>query len=227
MTWDKMPLAGFDLETTGVDTDTARPVSMAIVVYDPDGEVYDKATSLINPGIPIPPEATEIHGITDAMVVDAMPVSDALVHILENIDRCAKYDIPLVGMNLAYDLSLVNKCTNGFLYAVRVPWVLDLYVIDKHVDRYRKGSRKLSSLCEIYGVEHEGAHDATNDVVASIKCLLALAKKYPYIASMPPWLLHKQQIAWFKEQTDSLSEYFLANDKPSIPEAKRKWPLYG
>src|SRR5487761_2529671 len=98
MTWDKMPLAGFDLETTGVDTDTARPVSMAIVVYDPDGEVYDKATSLINPGIPIPPEATEIHGITDAMVVDAMPVSDALVHILENIDRCAKYDIPLVGM---------------------------------------------------------------------------------------------------------------------------------
>ena len=60
-------LRAFDLETTGIETDSCRIVELALC--DKDGKV--RLHSLVNPGIPIPPEAIAVHGITDEMVADA------------------------------------------------------------------------------------------------------------------------------------------------------------
>jgi DNA polymerase-3 subunit epsilon len=226
--WVDGPLIGFDLETTGVDTKTARPVSAAILMYVNGEPTKVKWHTLINPGIEIPDDATAIHGITNAMVIaHGRPILDSIVDIFKVLFDAAKNSIPIVGMNLAYDLSLLNSCTNGFLEAVGVPIVLDLYVIDKFIDRYRKGSRKLTSICEHYGVTHAGPHDAMNDVAASVECLIALAKKYPSIGHTDPIELHHSQVKWYKDQTTSLSDHFVATGKAeAIPDSMRRWPLH-
>jgi len=63
------PLVFFDLETTGVNTATDRIVQISMIKVFPDGK-EDKYNYFVNPGIPIPAEATAIHGITDEMVRD-------------------------------------------------------------------------------------------------------------------------------------------------------------
>jgi len=59
----------FDLETTSPDTKAARIVQFGAVVLEPDDKIRT-IEHLIFPGIPIPPEATEVHGISDEMVAD-------------------------------------------------------------------------------------------------------------------------------------------------------------
>ena len=63
------PIVVFDLETTGVQITRDRIVEISILKVHPDGEEETK-TRRINPGIPIPPEATQVHGISDADVAD-------------------------------------------------------------------------------------------------------------------------------------------------------------
>ena len=60
------PIVVFDLETTGVQITRDRIVEISILKVHPDGEEETK-TRRINPGIPIPPEATQVHGISDAV----------------------------------------------------------------------------------------------------------------------------------------------------------------
>ena len=63
------PLIVFDLETTGINTSTDRIVELYMIKLTPDGERED-VHEYINPGRPIPPEVTAIHGISDEMVKD-------------------------------------------------------------------------------------------------------------------------------------------------------------
>ena len=64
------PIAFFDLETTGINIVSDRIVEISILRVTPKGE-EDVLTQRINPGIPIPEETTQIHGITDKDVADA------------------------------------------------------------------------------------------------------------------------------------------------------------
>lgn len=63
--WFEGPLAAFDTETTGVDVEDDRIVSAALVVQDAAGGRPRTTRWLVNPGIPVPAGATEIHGLTD------------------------------------------------------------------------------------------------------------------------------------------------------------------
>ena len=76
------PRLFFDLETTGIDKVNDRIVEIAIIRFD--GEKKFEFQSYINPGIPIPAGATEVHGITDEMVADK-PKFEQLAKKLHNI----------------------------------------------------------------------------------------------------------------------------------------------
>ena len=65
----KRPIIFFDLETTGIDTARDRIVEISMIKIMPDGEEITR-TRRLNPGMPIPPEATAVHGITDDDVKD-------------------------------------------------------------------------------------------------------------------------------------------------------------
>ena len=98
----KNPLAFFDLETTGTNISQDRIVEIAIIKLMPNGEKLVKDLR-INPLIPIPPEVTKIHGISDDDVKDAPPfkqVARELAKFLEGSDfagfNIIRFDVPLL-----------------------------------------------------------------------------------------------------------------------------------
>jgi DNA polymerase-3 subunit epsilon len=96
------PLAILDLETTGTDAKEARIVEISILKLSPDGS-RDMRTRRVNPGVPIPPESSAVHGITDADVADAPRFDRIAGGMIDFLDGC-----DLCGFNLRrYDLRVL------------------------------------------------------------------------------------------------------------------------
>lgn len=92
----------FDIESTGLETDSARIVELACIKYSVEGKTEEK-TLLFNPGIPIPTEASDVHGITDEMVKDKPMFSRYAKGIRSWFEGCDlagfnsnNYDVPLL-----------------------------------------------------------------------------------------------------------------------------------
>ena len=166
------PLAVFDLETTGTRIGRDRIVQIGIVRLMPDGKRLPYQT-LVNPGMPIPPEASAIHGIYDGDVADA-PTLDAIgTEVLELLDDC-----DLCGFNvLRFDLPFLSE----EFYRVGINWdTTKLRVVDAQRIFHKQEPRNLSAALRFYcGKEHDGAHDALADVEATADVLLAQLERYP------------------------------------------------
>ncbi len=166
------PLAFFDLETTGIKIGRDRIVQIGIVRLLVDGTRTSYQT-LVNPGIPIPAEATAVHGITDADVADAPALEDVAREVLDELVgcdlagfNCLRFDIPF----LAEELHRVGRDWDSS--ALRVVDVQRIY--------HKMEPRNLGAALKYYcGREHEGAHDALADVQATADVLLAQLERYP------------------------------------------------
>jgi DNA polymerase-3 subunit epsilon len=154
------PLAAFDLETTGVQVESDRVVTACIAVIRPtpippwDVEVN---TWLIDPGVEIPAGAIEVHGITNERARrDGRNPVGALDEIAATLASAQAEGIPIVGANLAYDNTLLDRGLRRHnLRTVEdrlgrpLGPCIDVQVLDKHVDPYRRkaeGNRKLETL---------------------------------------------------------------------------------
>jgi DNA polymerase III epsilon subunit-like protein len=162
----------FDLEATGLNKRTDRIVAIALVRYEPVGTA-EQVHYLLNPGVPIPEEATAIHGITDADVQDAPTFAD-MAEILER--HFAGAD--LAGYNiLGYDIQML---TEEFARANR-PFVLDgRRILDAQRIFFRNEPRDLSAALRYYcGESHDASHDALGDVLATVRVLDGQFQRYP------------------------------------------------
>ena len=95
------PLAVLDVQSTGLDPDTARIVKLSVLRIDPDGTEHVKSVT-VNPGTPIPPGATQVHGISDLDVMDK-PVFRAYARALaDHLEGCdlAGFGIERFGLPL-------------------------------------------------------------------------------------------------------------------------------
>lgn len=230
--WQQMQTP-FDLETTGVKTNQDRVVSACVATLEPQTSgpwKVDVATWLVNPGIPIPPGASAVHGITDEMAAKGRPPVDALAEIVGELANTIYAGIPIVGMNLAYDLTLLHHdCVRNGVVSLNVlcpdgVWpVIDAAVLDKQVDPYRRGSRKLVDLCRHYGVRIDGAHDSTFDALAAARVVYRIAQAYPKLGGATLQQLHEQQVEWRAEQAASLERHF-RKTKPDTT-VERCWPV--
>ena len=81
------PLCFFDLETTGTDVSKDRIIEIAIIKVNIDGS-RESLEIRLNPGIPIPPESTLIHGITDEMVANEPKFKDKARNIYNFLKGC-------------------------------------------------------------------------------------------------------------------------------------------
>ncbi|MDF3298516.1 3'-5' exonuclease [Streptomyces tropicalis] len=232
MSWAGGPLVAFDLETTGTDIETDRIVTAAVVAVDPDGRLPRPRTWLLDPGVAIPPEAAAIHGIsTDHARAQGVPAAPAIEEITSTVAAALASGTPLVVMNARFDLSLLDReCRRhgveplaGRLRGIPSP-VIDPLVLDKHVDRYRKGKRNLQALCAHYGVQLHDAHDAVADAVAAARAARRMGAQYAAIGSMAPADLHHLQVRAAAEQAASLQSYLR---RTSDPEARVEaaWPV--
>ena len=107
MTWLDQPLLALDSETTGMRPDFDRILTLCIGRSSKLG-TWVSRTWRINPGVPIPPESTAVHGIGDADVTGWAQPFDALIEIGQWLDAAAANRRPLVLHHAPFDLSLID-----------------------------------------------------------------------------------------------------------------------
>lgn len=221
--WYEARLCGFDLETTSPDPCEARIVQ-ACVVHVGDGAATNSRTWLVNPGVEVPAEATAVHGITTERVrAEGMDAKSAVLMIAGELRAATLHGIPIVIMNAAYDLTVMDReLRRHALPLLDVPVVLDPFVLDRHVAPYRKGKRNLSALCAHYNAKIDCAHDAAADAIAATRIVWRIARLYPDIAEMSLADLHTAQVRWYAEQAAHLEDHFRKTDARAV--VNREWP---
>ena len=221
-------LGVFDLETTGVDVDTSRIVSACIAVLDEDGGVVSRWDWLADPGVEIPEGASAVHGITTERArADGRPATLVIAEIAQTLRVLFDSGIPVTVYNAPYDLTLLDReCRRHGLEPLDdvIP-VIDPLVIDKAVDRYRKGKRTLEVTAELYEVPLDDAHDAGADAIAAGRVALALLRRYPDDLDIGLPDLHGRQEVWHAEQAASFQEYLRAKRGDDSYIADPSWPL--
>lgn len=159
------PIVFFDLETTGVDTMKDRIVQIATVKLFPDGTRENKEY-LINPTIPIPEGASEVHGITDEMVKDK-PVFD---HYAKNLNKYLEgcdlggynsnqFDVPLLIEEFRRSGIEFDTDNRSYVDVMQIERKLNPNTLEAVYKRYM-------------GKEIENAHDASADTFATVDVVL-------------------------------------------------------
>lgn len=243
--WWQRRMVALDVESSGVDVESDRIVTACVVFVG--GSFATESLSLVaDPGIEIPDDAAEIHGYTTARVrAEGAPSPEVLAAIAAALAPAADAGYPLVAMNARFDLTLVARELRRHGLDPLPPFrVVDPFVLDKHLDRFRRGSRKLDALCEHYGAALDDAHDAGSDALAAARLawcigargevvrrvrnaqdgreLAALTREWESVRGELD-LLHAAQVRWAAEQAEGLEAYFTARGEPQRVE--RAWPL--
>ncbi|MEV6804547.1 3'-5' exonuclease [Streptomyces sp. NPDC051132] len=231
-TWYEGPLAAFDTETTGVDVEADRIVSAAVVVQDAPGTRPRVSRWLVNPGVPVPEAATAVHGLTEEHLQHhGRWPAPVMYEIAEQLAEHATLGRPLVVMNAPFDLTLLDRELRRHRASPLERWfpsvpllVLDPRVLDKQLDRYRKGRRTLTDLCGHYGVTLQDAHDAAADALAALEVVRALGHRFATrLERLSPAELHALQADWHAAQARGLQAWFARSG--SAETVCTDWPL--
>ncbi len=158
------PLAFIDVESTGLKPFSDRIVELSILRIHPDGSEEYKSHR-VNPGIPIPAEATAIHGISDADVAKEPAFCQYAKSICEFLEGCdiagfnvIKFDLPLLEAEFAR--SNVDFSRQGRL------------LVDSQIIYHQRDPRDLQAAYRKYcGKEMENAHCAKEDAKAAAEIL--------------------------------------------------------
>lgn len=159
----------FDLEATGLDPATARVTQVGVLF--PDGTVYQ---TLVNPGVPIPPDVQALTGITDAAVADAPPFAEIAAGLAAML-----WGRPLGGFGvLQFDVPLLAEEFERAGVDYRFGPVVDAMVLYKIAH-----PRSLSAAVRHYlGRPHERAHDAASDAREAKRVYGAIVATEPAFA---------------------------------------------
>jgi DNA polymerase-3 subunit epsilon len=166
------PIVVFDLETTGLNLATDRIVEISIIKVHPDGKEEVK-TRRINPGIPIPAEATAIHKITDEDVKDCPTFKEIAKSLAAFIEGC-----DMAGYNLIkFDIPVLAE---EFLRAGLNIDFRKIKIIDVQNIFHKMEQRTLVAAYKFYcNKALENAHNAEADTQATYEILQSQLDRYP------------------------------------------------
>jgi DNA polymerase-3 subunit epsilon len=166
---EELPILVFDSETTGLDVAIVRVISLG-AVWTHGHRLYPRINldSLVNPGEPIPPRSTAVHGITDRMVAGAPDFAAGWPPLAEMIEG-----VVVVGHSIGFDLAILKaECARHGL-AWKTPPALDTALLYSAL--YPKEMDiGLESLAARFGVEIEGRHTALGDALVTAEVWIAL-----------------------------------------------------
>ncbi len=168
----KNPIIFFDLETTGINIVTDRIVEISYHKVYPNGKEETK-TMRINPGMPIPPASTAIHGIRDEDVADCPTFKEVAKEIAKDIEGCDlagfnsnRFDIPMLAEELLraeIDMDLMKR-----------------KFVDVQVIFHKMEQRTLEAAYKFYcNKDLTNAHSAEADTLATYEVLQAQLDRYP------------------------------------------------
>jgi DNA polymerase-3 subunit epsilon len=166
------PICFFDLETTGIEVAKDRIVEISIFKVFPNGTTESK-TWLVNPTIPIPPQTTAVHGITNEKVANEPTFSElasTIYAMIKDSDlggfNSDRFDIPLLAEELlraGVDFDMKNRVS-----------------VDVQTIFHKKEERTLSAAYKFYCNENlDNAHSAEADTMATYEILKAQLDRYP------------------------------------------------
>lgn len=165
------PMCFFDLETTGVNVAKDRIVEISILKVFPNGNKESK-TWLVNPEMPIPPETTVVHGITDEKVANEptfKQLSKDIYSMIKGSDLAGfnsdRFDIPLLAeemLRAEIDVDFKKHLT-----------------VDVQTIFHKMEKRNLSAAYKFYcGKDLDNAHSAEADTNATYEVLKSQIEKY-------------------------------------------------
>ena len=164
-------LVAFDLETTGLDPSNDRIIDFCFLTLNGELEETERFESLLNPGIPIPAETTEIHGITDQDVQKSPRFSEFADRIQQLVDHSV-----LIAHNSRFDIAVLHhelvragkpglRATHPSIDTLEIERLVNSNTLSAAYKRY-------------YGEPFEGAHRAAGDALATIAVLKAQMKTH-------------------------------------------------
>lgn len=205
--WTQSRLVGFDLETTGVEPATARIVTAAFVE-----SAAQVRTWLADPGIEIPESARAVHGITTEFAqANGATAAQVVAELCAEFAALREEGAVVVGHNVVYDLSVMSaevaRHRPDIDFPSIIPTIIDTFVVDKHIDAYRKGKRTLIETAKTYRIELLDAHDAAADALAALDISRALAEKSTEISAMSNDEIMAAQADWKRTQAAGLQAW--------------------
>lgn len=231
--------ATWDTETTGTSVHDDRIITAAFVVRAP-GMDDRPFTWTINPGIPIPPETTKLHGITDAKVqAEGVEPKVALDQLAGHLATAVTRMMPLVAYNQSFDWSILHyELLRHGLPTVydRIDGepvtLIDPLVIDKRFGERPEGKnlRKLQPTAGRYGVELDDWHEAQADALAALMVAEVQFERFPELSALRPVQLFHAQKQWRAKQASGLQWWFREKATPEEGGDPHKvidgsWPL--
>lgn len=255
MTWHLGPMVAYDCETTGVAVESDRIVTAAVVTIQP-GSAPQVRSTVINPGVEVPAAAAEVHGwTTERVQAEGREPAAEVAWIVAALADAVAAGTPLVVANAPYDLTLLDRearrhglpTLTDRLDGAPIAPVIDPMCIDKALDRYRPGKRKLVDLCATYGARITDAHDCTADALAAARVVYRLGqraqqaladpldvadvygdRRYPErivrgfqeFGKLTVAEVHDAQVRWYAAQAEGLAQHWRrqANDLESRAE---------
>ncbi|MBL7777249.1 MAG: 3'-5' exonuclease [Chitinophagales bacterium] len=211
----KRPLAVFDIESTGVDFVKDRIVEICVLRVNPDGEKQIK-TLRLNPGIPIPIEASKIHGIYDEDVATSPKFADVAAELFELLNPCDlagfnsnKFDVPMLieeFLRVGYNFSLDGRS------------LVDVLRIYTHFEK-----RNLEAAYKFYCDKSlVNAHSAEADVLATYEVMMAQLQRYE---DLPGDVLKLHSLTNDERLIDSAKRFVYQGSKPAFNFGKYKGRL--
>ena len=224
----------FDLETTGLDTNSAQPVSYAFVAVA-DGKVESHTYRIVCPTVPVERGAAAVHGLDETVLRrDGDELRSSVEQIASRLCQASSLGVPVVGMNVSFDLQIVDSLATSLLGTglVELGWhgpILDTIVLDRGFDTYRKGKRTLDALCGHYQIERSGAHDALSDAYDTYRVAEALVLRFSLGVSEGEVLkeLSERQARLARASATSLRDYQLRTTGTSDVTIADWWPING
>lgn len=206
------PIVFIDLETTGVNLATDRVIEIAIIKISPNREKQVKH-KIVNPQIPIPKNASEIHGITDEHVKDAptfKEVANELKQFIDNSDLSGynsnRFDIPLLMeefLRAGISLDMNNRR------------MLDVQHIFHMMEKRTLGAA-YKFYCE---KELTDAHSAEADATATWEILEAQLNRYEHLGETLDTIL---QFTGEEKYVDFARRFVMDNDTEVFNFGKHK-----
>jgi DNA polymerase-3 subunit epsilon len=174
--WARMPMAVMDVETTGLNPENDRVIELGVVLVD-GGQVGEARSWLVQPGIAIPKESLDVHGIADEELRSAPSFAEIREEFLARVAGRlpVAYNARFDRAFLRAELRRTGDVPGTFLETTE--WVDPLVWARALLPN--EGGHTLARTAKRFEIELASAHRAAADAEATARVLLRLAPRMP------------------------------------------------
>jgi len=177
---DDVEFVAFDLETTGLSSAFCHIIEFGAVRFRADGTELDRLEQLVNPGCPIPPRVTAVHGITDEMVQGHPRIKQALPEFLQFLGDDGTI---VLAHNAAFDLGFISMSAARTQMDVPQHSVVDTLALSRKRLR-RMPNHRLETIGRHFQVVDSTEHRGLGDALVVKSVFLYLLEQHPAICGI-------------------------------------------